>query len=105
MVATSRASSAQIVRLAHARHEVLGVVAQLRNHVVGVDEVGVVVLDALQARDVADRAQRRAADLAHALGDLVGHGEQLVALLVEQEVIDRESAARLTCQWKFLVLR
>jgi hypothetical protein len=36
---------------------------------------------------VADRAQRGASDLAHTLGDEVGHRESLFRLLVEQEVI------------------
>ena len=71
----------------------------------GVDEVGVVVVDALQARDVADRAERGAADLAHALGDVVGHGEDLVGLLVEQQVVVAEVRPADMCQWKFLVFR
>ena len=47
----------------------------------------------LQLGDVADRAQRGAADLAHALGDLVGDGENLLALLVEQQMIVAEMRA------------
>src|SRR5262249_1260151 len=39
---------------------------------------------------VPDRAQRRAADLAHALGKLVGSGENLLGLLVEQQVVVAE---------------
>ena len=39
---------------------------------------------------MSDRAQRRAADLAHALGDRVGNGEDLVRLLVEQQVVIAE---------------
>ena len=50
----------------------------------------VLVGDALQAGDMADRAQGRAADLAYALGDGVGGGENLFALLVEQQVIIAE---------------
>src|SRR5262249_57962698 len=34
--------------------------------------------------------QRRAADLAHALGKLVGSGENLLGLLVEQQVVVAE---------------
>ena len=70
--------------------ERLVVVAQLGQHVERVDEVGVVVGDALQPRDMADRAERRAADLAHALGDVVGDGEDLVGLLVEEQVVVAE---------------
>src|SRR5262249_20568053 len=81
------------VGLAQARRQLLVVVAQLREHVEGGDEVRVVVQHALQAADVADRAQRGAADLAHALGDGVGGRENLLALLVEEEMIVAEVRA------------
>ena len=45
----------------------------------GVTIVGVVVEHPLQALDVADRADGAAAQLAHPLGDDVGHGVDLVA--------------------------
>jgi hypothetical protein len=44
--------------------------------------------------DVADRAQGYAADLAHALGEFVGGGENLLGLLVEQQMIVAEVRAR-----------
>ena len=56
----------------------------------GATNVCVVVLEALLPGDVADRAQRRAADLARALGQLVGAGEDLRGLLVEQQVVVAE---------------
>ena len=43
---------------------------------------------------MADRAQRGAADLADALGDVVGGRENLLGLLVEEEVIIAEVGAR-----------
>src|SRR6516162_3566781 len=82
------------VGLAQARRQLLVVVAQLREHVEGGDEVRVVVQHALQAADVADRAQRGAADLAHALGNVVGGRENLLALLVEEEMVVTEVRAR-----------
>ena len=84
---------AEIVRLAQAADEILVVVAQLGQHVLRRHVVGVVVLDALQARDLADGVQRGAADLADALGHRVGHGEDLIALLVEQQVVVAEMRA------------
>jgi len=42
---------------------------------------------------VADRAQRRAADLADPLGDVVGGLENLLALLVEEEMVVAEVGA------------
>ena len=56
----------------------------------GVDVFGVVVRDTLQVRDLADGADRGAADLAHALGNGVGHGEDLIAVLVEQQMVIAE---------------
>src|SRR6516164_11828633 len=81
------------VSLAQARHQLLVVVAQLGKHVQRRDEVGVVVQHPLQATDVADRAQRGAADLAYAFGDVVGGGEDLLALFVEEEMIVPEVRA------------
>ena len=89
-VATSLSSSHSPCASRQAADEILVVVAQLRQHVLRRHVGGVVVLDALQARDLADRVQRDAADLAHALGQRVGHGEDLIALLVEQQVVVAE---------------
>src|SRR5262249_47639434 len=58
-----------------------------------VNIVGVVVRDALEPRDLADRMQRQATDLAHPLGDLIGRSENLVRLLVEQQMIVAEMRA------------
>src|SRR3981081_2704845 len=54
----------QLVGLAHGLGDRLVVVHELAQHVRGRDEFLVVVLDALQLGDMADRAQRRSADLA-----------------------------------------
>src|SRR5258705_13976611 len=59
------------VGLAHPRGERLVVFAQLREHVAGRHVIGVVVLHALEAADLTDRAQSRAAELADALRDRV----------------------------------
>src|ERR1700756_4438730 len=73
------------VGLAQARRQLLVIVAQFGEHIQRGDEVGVVVQHTLQAADMADRAQRGAADLADPLGDVVGGRENLLGLLVEQE--------------------
>ena len=85
---------AESVRLAHVRGELLVVLTQLCQHVERRDIVRVVVQDALHAADLADRAQGRTTDLAHAFGDVVGRGEDLVALFVEQEVVIAEVRPR-----------
>src|SRR5438093_1289554 len=78
---------AKTVRRAQTCRQLLVVVAQLGKHVQGGDEVRVVVEDTLQAADVADGAQRRAADLTDALRDRIRRGEDLLALLVEEKMI------------------
>src|SRR5207247_431143 len=82
------------VGLAQVRRQLLVVVAQLGKHIERRDEARVIVQHALQAADVADRAQRGAADLADALGDVVGGREDLLGLLVEEKMIVAEVRAR-----------
>ena len=54
------------------------------------DIIGVIVEHALEPGDLADRMDGRAAELAHPLGDVVGDGEDLVGLLVEQQMVVAE---------------
>jgi hypothetical protein len=61
------------VRLAHSRRQLLVVVTQLGQHVQRSNVVGIVVQDALQAADLANRAQRRAPDFPHAFGNRVSY--------------------------------
>src|SRR5215813_3252633 len=68
------------VRLAQARREPLVVLAQLGEHVRRSHVVGVVVLHALQTADLADRSQRGAAELAHALRHRIRRGVDLVGV-------------------------
>ena len=63
--------------------ELLIIVAQFGEHLVRQYEFRVIIFNALVLGDFADRVQRRAADLAGVLGDVVGHGEDLVAVLIE----------------------
>src|SRR5690242_6391935 len=62
-----------LARFADALDELQIVVTQLGQHLGRRDIIAIVVGDRLAPRDVPDRAQRRGADLAHALGDVVGH--------------------------------
>jgi hypothetical protein len=76
---------ANLVARAHGRDDLLIVAHQLAQHVAGGHIALVVVLDALQLGDLADRPQRDAADLAHTFGDIIGADENLLGLLVEQQ--------------------
>src|SRR5262249_18950500 len=62
----------------------------LRNELSPIPQEGHVIQDALLPVDVAKRAQGHAADFPHTLGDGVGGGEYLIALIVEQQVIVAE---------------
>ena len=63
------------------------VLHQLQQHVLRADALGMAVLQPLVAGDVADRAKSRPPDLARPFRDGVGHGEDLVGLLVQQQVV------------------
>ena len=58
------------------------------------NELVVVVRDGLLAGDVTDAADRRAAQLSHALGQRVYGVEDGIGLLVEEEVLARRAAAK-----------
>jgi hypothetical protein len=62
--------------LAQPHGQLFVILAQFGQHIERGDEVRIVVEDVLQSGDVADRAQRGAADFPHALG-AVEHGFQL----------------------------
>jgi hypothetical protein len=59
--------AAQIVRLTHARHQLLIVVTQFGEHVQRRHEIRIVVLNPLQTTNVTDRTQRGAANFAYPL--------------------------------------
>src|SRR5262249_38424834 len=69
------------------------VVHELQQHIDRGNVVLVVVLDPLQLRDMPDRADRGAADLACALGQNIDTPCELIALLIEQEVVVAEMRA------------
>ena len=84
---------AEAVDGTHAQDQSFFVLAEFGEHVGSVDEVGVVVGDALEAGDVSDGTDGGAADFADAFGDVVGHGEELVSVVVEEEMIIAEVRA------------
>ena len=80
----------ELMTFAHGRRDHLVVGHQFAQHLVGRDKRFIVVLDVLQLGNVADGAERGAADVADALGDVVGRSQNLLGLLVEQQVIVAE---------------
>src|SRR6185503_3210195 len=63
------------------------VFAQLRKHVFWLDKIGIVVQDTLHPGYVPNGANRRSSDLANPLCNGVRHGEQLIRLFIEKQVI------------------
>jgi hypothetical protein len=78
---------ADVVGLPHALGERQVIFLQLGQHVFGGDEIRIIVLDLLHPGDVADRADRCAADFAGSFRDFVRHRENLRGLLIKKEVI------------------
>ena len=70
--------------------QVFVVLAQFLQHVIGLNIRSIIIKHALQLRDLANLFDGRGTDLAHALGDRVGHAEDLVRLLVKQQVVVAE---------------
>ena len=79
--------------LAQAAGESAIVLRELREHVAGLHILCIVVRELLQPGDVTNRPERGFTQLAHALGNRIGHREQLVGMLIEQHVIVAEVRA------------
>ena len=81
-----------LVRLAHEFDQPLIVGGQLEHHMCGRNGRFVVVLQTLVVGYVTDRSKRTSPEFACALGDVVRHAEDLLALFVEQKEIVPEMA-------------
>jgi len=81
---------AHCMRLAQVSAEFLIVGEQLPEHRLSRKRRIVAILQTLVTRDVANRPQGHAAKLSDPLRDVVSHGENLVAVVVQQEVIVAE---------------
>lgn len=79
--------AAKIVNFTHAGEQRLIVFAQLGEHIQRIDKLRVVIADALQAGNMPDGSNRRAADLAYALRDVVGHCKDLAGVFIQQQVV------------------
>src|ERR1700733_2800618 len=84
---------AKLVGFPHRGGHVLVVFHQLAQHLARRHIALIVVVDGLQFADLPDRAQRGAAQLANPFGQLIGGGENIVGLLVEQQMIVAEMPA------------
>ena len=60
---------------------------KLCQHVLRSDGFFIVVFQTLVSRNIADRTERRSAELARSFCDIVRHGKDLLALLVQEQVI------------------
>lgn len=78
---------AKAVYGAHPQDQCPFVLSKLAQHICGANVVRVIISESLQASDVTDRPYRCSADLPHAFSDLIGHGKQLILLLIEEQVV------------------
>ena len=81
---------ADYVDRSHARDQGFLVLAKLTQHILRSYVLGIVVGDALQTRDVSDGTDGGSTDLANTLGDFIRHCEELIAVIVEQQVVIAE---------------
>src|SRR5215470_9851299 len=84
---------AKLVDPPHLRGQLLIIAAQLGEHVLWIHIGCIVVQDTLLAPDMTNRPYRGPSDLARALGDGVRHGEDLIGLLIQQQMIIAKMAA------------
>src|ERR1700757_2358069 len=71
-------------------YQLLVIFHQFSQHLFWTDKLGIVILQPLMFGNIGNRSQRSPADFASAFRDVVGHSENLFALLVQQEVIVTE---------------
>jgi hypothetical protein len=71
----------------HIGGERLIVFHQFPQHVDRRDKVRLIVFDALQSRDLADRSESGSANAADPLGKHIRHRKDLIALVVQQQMI------------------
>jgi hypothetical protein len=81
---------AKVVCFAQPRGKRLIVFAQLGQHVERLDITRIIIEHPLEAADLPDGAHRHAAQLADPFRDRVGHGKELLTLLVEHQVVVAE---------------
>ena len=61
--------------------------AEFGQHLFRGDVLVIIVLQALMSGDVTDRPQRRSANFARTLGNIVGHRKDLFGVFIEKKVI------------------
>ena len=71
----------------HARGQRSVILAQFSEHIERLDVDGIVVFQALEAGNLADRADGRPADFAHALRDVVRHREKFAAAILADDLV------------------
>src|SRR3989440_2583783 len=84
---------AKRMNLAHVSRQYCVVFAEFSYHIERLNVFSIAVHDALKARNLPDRTNGCPADLPYALGNGVRHGEKLVALVIEHQVIVAEIRA------------
>src|SRR5947207_15333296 len=82
------------MNLSHVSRQSCAIFAEFSYHVKRPNVFSFAVHDALKARNLPDRTNGYPADLPYALGNGVRHGEKLVALVIEHQVIVAEIRTR-----------
>jgi hypothetical protein len=77
---------AKSVNSSHVKHQRLLVLTKLAQHVGWRHKFGVIVEKSLQTPDLPYRPDGCATDLSDPFGDVIGHREDLIAVIVEEEM-------------------
>ena len=78
---------------AHMQNKCLLVFVQFAKHILRRDEICVIVDNSLKSRYMSDGADRGPAKLPSSFGEVISHGKELIAMVVQQKVVVTEMRA------------
>src|SRR3954451_22409464 len=81
---------AESVYRPHAQDQALLVFVKLTQHVFRCHVVRIIIRNALQTSNMPNRTNRRSANFADTFSNVVGHGKDLISVLIEQKMIITE---------------
>jgi hypothetical protein len=78
---------AKAVYSAHAQIQRLLILFKLAQHVGGFNVIRIIIRNPLKAGDVSDGPYRHSTNLPHAFGNFIGHGKDLICVLIEKQMV------------------
>ena len=78
---------AKAVYRTHAQIQRLLILFKLAQHVRGFNVIRIIIRYPLKAGDVSDGPYRHSTNLPHAFGNFIGHGKDLICVLIEKQMV------------------